>query len=98
MTMGANLKQHPAIKMTYESFSRFRGKTLDISGLQKNLASAVSLLDGALPKPVQETVKWAENEIEGVQFTVSKAQHVDEVDRVWREVEEVLARHDKPAQ
>ena len=96
--MSENLKQHPAIKMTCESFTRFRSKVLDIAGLQKNLATAASLLDGSLPKPVREIVEWAENEIEGVQFTTTKAQLPNEVDRVWREVEEVLARHDKPVE
>lgn len=91
--MTNKLMEHPAVKIACESFARFRAKTLDIAGLQENLAAAASLLDGALPKPVRDSVEWAENEIEGIQFTVSSPKRPDEVDRVWREVEEVLARH-----
>lgn len=91
--MATEITNHPAIKMTCESFARYRTKTLDVAGLQANLATAAGLLDGSLPLPVRESVEWAENEIEGVQFTVKKSDQPDEVDRVWREVQEVLARH-----
>lgn len=91
--MSMNLKKHPAIRITWDSFAQYRAKTLDIAGLQQNLSTATSLLDGSLPKPVRDTVEWAENEIEGAQFSSARSDQPNEVDRVWREVEEILIRH-----
>lgn len=91
--MASDIDRHPAVKITYSSFADYRRKTLDISELQRNLSTARSLLDGSLPKQVRESIEWAENEIEGAQFTTGKSDQPAEVDRVWREVEEVLTRH-----
>jgi hypothetical protein len=90
----AELKNHPAVRIARDSFARFREGKIDAAGLQQNLSTALGLLDNSLPKAVQESISWAENEIEGVRFMTNAAEQPAEVDRVWREVQEVLARHD----
>lgn len=96
--MGIEINNHPAIKIVRDSFAQYRAKSLDIAGLQQNLATATTLLEGSLPQPVRECVEWVENEVEGIRFTTTKSEQAGEVDRVWSEIEEVLARHGVPGE
>lgn len=91
-----NLRDSEPVKIVTEAFVRYRKKELDLDGLQEEVWSAISLLDGDLPKAVRRTVEWVDNALDTVRAEVDEADQADEVDRVWRELDEVIARHEGP--
>lgn len=87
------LRKRIPIKLAIEGFQKYRKKQLDIVGLSQNLSKAMSLLEGDIPKPVRETIVWAEAQIDSIRFGVNERQEGAEVRKVWRELEEVIARN-----
>lgn len=90
------LTQRFPIKLAVDSFRKYRAKQLDIAGLEQSLSKAISLLEGDIPKDVQDAIRWADAEIDTVQFTLSGNRAREAVEKVWRELDEVIARNSGP--
>jgi len=87
------LRERPPIRLTLEAFAKYKGREADIAYLAAQLAAAMSLLEGDIPKPIREAIRWAEANVDSIRFGTHEQKEYDEVQRVWREVEEVIARH-----
>lgn len=90
------LRKRIPVKLAIEGFQKYRKKQIDIAGLAQNLSQAMSLLEGDIPKPIRETIVWAEAQIDSIRFGVNEQNETAEVGRVWRELEEVITRNDVP--
>lgn len=91
-----HLRKRPSIKFVLESFPRYLRREIDINGLVGELGKADSLLENDIPKPVQEAVRRAYYDVERMSFTCPEDKERDEVGKIWREVDEVIARHIPP--
>lgn len=89
MTLGNRIP----IKLAVESFLKYRSKQHDIVGLAQGLSQAMSLLEGDIPKPVREAIVTAEAQIDSIRFGVNESREIAEVNKVWRELEEVFSRN-----
>ncbi|OGS00691.1 MAG: hypothetical protein A2V88_07380 [Elusimicrobia bacterium RBG_16_66_12] len=90
------LRKRVPVKLVIESFQQYRMKLIDIVGLAQNLSTAMSLLEGDIPKPVRDSIVWAEAQIDSIRFGINERKEPAEVAKVWRELEEVITRHDAP--
>jgi hypothetical protein len=90
------LRERAPIRIAIDSFQKFRRKQIDIEGLSHGIGQSCSLLENDIPKPIREALKRADSEIESIRFTINQADQPTEVAKLWRELEEVLARNGAP--
>jgi hypothetical protein len=82
------------LRVVIESIRRYREGLLNVEGLQQNIASVMTALEGDVPKEVRETIYEAEAAIELISFTVASAEQATALEKVFSELEGVIANHE----
>jgi len=88
--MQNNSRQHPIIRMLFDSHQRFRNQNLDIAGLQANISAVMSAIEGDVPKPIREAIFSLEAEVDSIRFTVSSSSQTSYVDEAFLKLEKLL--------
>lgn len=88
-----NLRDRAPIRLAVEGFDKYRTKQHDIAGLAQALSQAMSLLEGDIPAPIREAIVQAEAHIDTIRFAVNEKRETEEVNKIWRDLEELLSRH-----
>jgi cysteine sulfinate desulfinase/cysteine desulfurase-like protein len=90
------LRERAPIRTAIDCFQKYRRKQIDLEGLSQGIGQACSLLENDIPQPIREALARADSEIESIRFTINTADQPQEVGKLWRELEEVLARNGAP--
>jgi predicted YcjX-like family ATPase len=88
-----NLTDNPSLGVVRRSISQYRAKQLNIEGLQRNMASVMTALEGDVPQEVRDAISNAENLIEFIRFTVDSEEQTSEVEHVLKGIETALSKH-----
>lgn len=88
-----NLTDNPSLGVVRRSISHYRAKQLNIEGLQRNIASVMTALEGDVPQEVRDAISNAENLIEFIRFTVDSEEQTSEVEHVLKGIEAALSEH-----
>ena len=88
--MGNSLRQHPVIRMLFDSLQKYQNGNIDISGLWQNASLVMSTMEGDVPKEVRDAVFSLEGELDSVRFTVRQDQQAREVEKIFGELEDLI--------
>ena len=88
-----NLTDNPCLRVVKDSIRQYRAHTLDIEGLQRNIASVMTALEGDVPRDIHDEISNAENSIELIRFTVNSAEQRAAVEDVLQRIEATISRH-----
>ena len=86
--------ENTPLRIVTESIRRYREGLLNVEGLHQNIAAVMTALEGDIPKEVRETIYEAEASIELISFTVDSAEQATALEKVFRELERVIAKHE----
>ncbi|HLA11358.1 MAG TPA: hypothetical protein VJ023_12300 [Pyrinomonadaceae bacterium] len=88
-----NLTDNPSLRVVRQSIRQYRAKQLNIEGLQRNIASVMTALEGDVPQDVRDAISNAENSIELIRFTVDSDEQNSAVEDVLKGIEATVSKH-----
>jgi predicted YcjX-like family ATPase len=88
-----NLTDNPSLGVVSRSIRQYRAKQLNIEGLQRNIASVMTALEGDVPQEVRDAISNAENLIEFIRFTEDSDEQTSEVEHVLKGIEAAVSKH-----
>jgi len=91
------LRKRAPVRIAIESFQGYLRKEIDIERLEQGISKAASLLENDIPKEIRDVIERANNRMDTIRFATPEHKEVDEVGKIWRELQEVIARHDSPS-
>lgn len=88
-----NLIDNPSLKVLRRSIRQYRAKELDIEGLQRNIGSVMTALEGDVPQEVRDAISSAESSIEFIRFMVGSAEQNSAVEDVLQVIEVTVSNY-----
>ena len=81
-----------AVNLITKTINQYRAKQVDVEGLQENIASAMTALEGDVPQELRDTIYDAEAAIELIRFTVDSTEQATALDRVFKGIDQALSK------
>lgn len=88
-----NSTRNSSLRVVRHSIYQYRAHELSIDGLQRNIASVMTALEGDVPQDIRDEILNAENSIELIRFMVSSAEQRAAVEAVLQRIEATVSKY-----
>jgi len=88
-----NLANNPSLRVVKLSIHQYRAKQLNIEGLQRNIASVMTALEGDVPEEIRDAISNAESSIESIRFMVGSGEQRSAVEDVLKLIEAKVSKY-----